>query len=163
MRNGGSCRIFGKPDVEHFKACLRALDVPRSKVAHVGDTLHMILLEQTPPTFSMCWWYQGSVDQSWFQVGSVSVWRQSHRPESTQRQQFSTTFGFSLLKIAERNPFCFAVLEFPDQNASCLCSILDWVSLCLPKRLLEADWWFDHCQACYLVCRGKRERINVSS
>jgi ribonucleotide monophosphatase NagD (HAD superfamily) len=37
---GGTCRIFGKPDVEHFEACLRALDVPRSKVAHVGDSLH---------------------------------------------------------------------------------------------------------------------------
>jgi ribonucleotide monophosphatase NagD (HAD superfamily) len=41
---GGPCRIFGKPDVEHFGACLRTLggrtsgDAPR--VAHVGDSLH---------------------------------------------------------------------------------------------------------------------------
>lgn len=41
---GGSCRSFGKPDVEHFEACLVALQMDskddRKRVAHVGDSLH---------------------------------------------------------------------------------------------------------------------------
>lgn len=43
LKLGGPCRIFGKPDVEHFGACLRALGVPSGdhhRVAHVGDSLH---------------------------------------------------------------------------------------------------------------------------
>ena len=35
-----NCRIFGKPDTEHFEACLRKLQVAdRARVAHVGDSL----------------------------------------------------------------------------------------------------------------------------
>jgi ribonucleotide monophosphatase NagD (HAD superfamily) len=41
---GGNCRSFGKPDVQHFEACLETLglssDSYRRKVAHVGDSLH---------------------------------------------------------------------------------------------------------------------------
>jgi ribonucleotide monophosphatase NagD (HAD superfamily) len=37
---GGNCRIFGKPDVEHFDACIRKLNIPKHRVAHVGDSLH---------------------------------------------------------------------------------------------------------------------------
>ena len=37
---GGSCRTFGKPDVEHFEACIRTLGLDKSRVAHVGDSLH---------------------------------------------------------------------------------------------------------------------------
>lgn len=38
---GGDCRIFGKPDTEHFDACIRELGiVDRERVAHVGDSLH---------------------------------------------------------------------------------------------------------------------------
>lgn len=39
---GGPCRIFGKPDVEHFGACLRTLEMQSGehRVAHVGDSLH---------------------------------------------------------------------------------------------------------------------------
>lgn len=37
---GGKCRSFGKPHREHFEACLTALDLPHSKVVHVGDSLH---------------------------------------------------------------------------------------------------------------------------
>jgi ribonucleotide monophosphatase NagD (HAD superfamily) len=37
---GGQCRIFGKPDVEHFEACIRKLQTPKHRVAHVGDSLH---------------------------------------------------------------------------------------------------------------------------
>lgn len=35
---GGECNIFGKPQPEHFRACLDALGV--DAVAHVGDSLH---------------------------------------------------------------------------------------------------------------------------
>ena len=38
------CRIFGKPHVEHFHACLQRLQdqhgIPAHRVAHVGDSLH---------------------------------------------------------------------------------------------------------------------------
>lgn len=38
------CRIFGKPDTEHFRACLDRLreqaGIPAHRVAHVGDSLH---------------------------------------------------------------------------------------------------------------------------
>ena len=37
---GGQCSYFGKPHVEHFKACLRELGLDASRVAHVGDSLH---------------------------------------------------------------------------------------------------------------------------
>jgi HAD superfamily hydrolase (TIGR01450 family) len=37
---GGSCTSFGKPHVPHFEACLRALDLPKERVAHVGDSLY---------------------------------------------------------------------------------------------------------------------------
>lgn len=35
------CKVFGKPDAEHFEACLRALGMTqrRHRVAHVGDSL----------------------------------------------------------------------------------------------------------------------------
>lgn len=34
------CKIFGKPHVEHFQACLQRLGVSPDRVAHVGDSLH---------------------------------------------------------------------------------------------------------------------------
>ena len=38
------CRVFGKPHVEHFQACLNKLyeahGIPAHRVAHVGDSLH---------------------------------------------------------------------------------------------------------------------------
>ena len=37
---GGQCTYFGKPHVPHFEACLRDLGLDRSRVAHVGDSLH---------------------------------------------------------------------------------------------------------------------------
>lgn len=37
---GGDVRIFGKPQPEHFQACLRTLDLPAHRVCHVGDSLH---------------------------------------------------------------------------------------------------------------------------
>ena len=37
---GGKCISFGKPHVSHFEACLRDLNLPKEKVAHVGDSLH---------------------------------------------------------------------------------------------------------------------------
>lgn len=37
---GGNCISFGKPNVPHFKACLKQLGLPKDKVAHVGDSLH---------------------------------------------------------------------------------------------------------------------------
>ena len=37
---GGSCETFGKPAVEHFEACIRTLGLDKSRVAHVGDSLH---------------------------------------------------------------------------------------------------------------------------
>ena len=37
---GGECHVFGKPAVEHFEACIRELGVTKSRVAHVGDSLH---------------------------------------------------------------------------------------------------------------------------
>lgn len=38
---GGTCQTFGKPAVEHFDACIRKLGIKdKSKVAHVGDSLH---------------------------------------------------------------------------------------------------------------------------
>jgi HAD superfamily hydrolase (TIGR01459 family) len=37
---GGEVTYFGKPFPEHFEACLRKLDLDKSKVAHVGDSLH---------------------------------------------------------------------------------------------------------------------------
>jgi ribonucleotide monophosphatase NagD (HAD superfamily) len=37
---GGTCNYFGKPHVQHFKACLRELGLEPGKVAHVGDSLH---------------------------------------------------------------------------------------------------------------------------
>jgi len=33
------CKIFGKPDTEHFEACLRKLKIEKDRVAHVGDSL----------------------------------------------------------------------------------------------------------------------------
>ena len=36
----GSCRTFGKPQVEHFEACIRTLGLDKRRVAHVGDSLH---------------------------------------------------------------------------------------------------------------------------
>jgi HAD-hyrolase-like len=37
-----SCRVFGKPDPEHFHACVRQLRRQQSplRIAHVGDSLH---------------------------------------------------------------------------------------------------------------------------
>mmetsp|Transcript_19234 Transcript_19234/g.24785 ORF Transcript_19234/g.24785 Transcript_19234/m.24785 type:complete len:349 (+) Transcript_19234:63-1109(+) len=37
---GGNVRIFGKPEPEHFKACLQTLGLPADRVCHVGDSLH---------------------------------------------------------------------------------------------------------------------------
>jgi ribonucleotide monophosphatase NagD (HAD superfamily) len=37
---GGKVDSFGKPHVPHFEACIKALDLPKDKVAHVGDSLH---------------------------------------------------------------------------------------------------------------------------
>jgi ribonucleotide monophosphatase NagD (HAD superfamily) len=37
---GGDVLLFGKPQVEHFQACLRVLGLPAERVAHVGDSLH---------------------------------------------------------------------------------------------------------------------------
>ena len=37
---GGSCESFGKPHVPHFEACLRDLGLDKTKVVHVGDSLH---------------------------------------------------------------------------------------------------------------------------
>jgi ribonucleotide monophosphatase NagD (HAD superfamily) len=37
---GGTGRIFGKPQVGHFEACLDQLDIDKDRVAHVGDSLH---------------------------------------------------------------------------------------------------------------------------
>jgi ribonucleotide monophosphatase NagD (HAD superfamily) len=37
---GGKVTVFGKPHVQHFEACLRDLGLPKSRVAHVGDSLH---------------------------------------------------------------------------------------------------------------------------
>lgn len=37
---GGTCVSFGKPHVPHFEACLRDLGLDKSKVVHVGDSLH---------------------------------------------------------------------------------------------------------------------------
>ena len=37
---GGSCTYFGKPYPEHFEACIKKLDLPKNKIAHVGDSLH---------------------------------------------------------------------------------------------------------------------------
>ncbi|KAL3915617.1 MAG: hypothetical protein SGILL_005563 [Bacillariaceae sp.] len=37
---GGKCTTFGKPDVEHFEACIRKLGLEKERVAHVGDSLH---------------------------------------------------------------------------------------------------------------------------
>eukprot|EP00980_Cylindrotheca_fusiformis_P006611 scaffold1390_cov138-Cylindrotheca_fusiformis.AAC.14 len=37
---GGECKSFGKPNPEHFEACLRELGVDASKAVHVGDSLH---------------------------------------------------------------------------------------------------------------------------
>lgn len=38
------CRVFGKPHVEHFRACLKRLEeahgISADRVAHVGDSLH---------------------------------------------------------------------------------------------------------------------------
>ena len=33
-------RLFGKPQAEHFEACLNVLCLPAARVAHVGDSLH---------------------------------------------------------------------------------------------------------------------------
>lgn len=40
QRMGGKCVIFGKPHREHFEACIERLGLDRSRVAHVGDSLH---------------------------------------------------------------------------------------------------------------------------
>ena len=37
---GGVCTYFGKPNAEHFQACLRDLNIDPRRVAHVGDSLH---------------------------------------------------------------------------------------------------------------------------
>jgi ribonucleotide monophosphatase NagD (HAD superfamily) len=37
---GGSVTSFGKPDKEHFEACIRQLNLPADRVVHVGDSLH---------------------------------------------------------------------------------------------------------------------------
>ncbi|GAX17194.1 hypothetical protein FisN_10Lh043 [Fistulifera solaris] len=37
---GGKVTSFGKPNKEHFQACLRELELPAEKVVHVGDSLH---------------------------------------------------------------------------------------------------------------------------
>ena len=48
---GTNCRLFGKPNVEHFEACIRKLqssssgiDITKDRVAHVGDSLHHDIL-----------------------------------------------------------------------------------------------------------------------
>eukprot|EP00568_Trieres_chinensis_P006159 CAMPEP_0183308596 /NCGR_PEP_ID=MMETSP0160_2-20130417/22348_1 /TAXON_ID=2839 ORGANISM="Odontella Sinensis, Strain Grunow 1884" /NCGR_SAMPLE_ID=MMETSP0160_2 /ASSEMBLY_ACC=CAM_ASM_000250 /LENGTH=336 /DNA_ID=CAMNT_0025472457 /DNA_START=84 /DNA_END=1094 /DNA_ORIENTATION=- len=37
---GGEVHYFGKPHVPHFEACLSLLGLDRTRVAHVGDSLH---------------------------------------------------------------------------------------------------------------------------
>jgi ribonucleotide monophosphatase NagD (HAD superfamily) len=37
---GGQCTSFGKPNPEHFEACLEQLGIEASRCAHVGDSLH---------------------------------------------------------------------------------------------------------------------------
>ena len=48
---GTNCRLFGKPNVEHFEACIRKLqssssgiDITKDRVAHVGDSLYHDIL-----------------------------------------------------------------------------------------------------------------------
>mmetsp|Transcript_8906 Transcript_8906/g.18505 ORF Transcript_8906/g.18505 Transcript_8906/m.18505 type:complete len:338 (-) Transcript_8906:1594-2607(-) len=41
---GGKCTSFGKPHVPHFEACLRDLDLDKTRVVHVGDSLHHDIL-----------------------------------------------------------------------------------------------------------------------
>jgi len=41
---GGDVRVFGKPEKEHFLACLRTLGLPADRVCHVGDSLHHDIL-----------------------------------------------------------------------------------------------------------------------
>ena len=41
---GGQCTSFGKPNPEHFQACLEQLGVEASRVCHVGDSLHHDIL-----------------------------------------------------------------------------------------------------------------------
>lgn len=47
---GTNCRLFGKPNVEHFEACIRQLqsssdtEITKDRVAHVGDSLHHDIL-----------------------------------------------------------------------------------------------------------------------
>lgn len=38
-RMGGKCTYFGKPHAEHFRACIRHLDMDASRIVHVGDSL----------------------------------------------------------------------------------------------------------------------------
>jgi ribonucleotide monophosphatase NagD (HAD superfamily) len=37
---GGRCILFGKPDVQHFEACITKLGLEKHRVCHVGDSLH---------------------------------------------------------------------------------------------------------------------------
>ena len=47
---GTDCRLFGKPNVDHFEACIRQLQgtgdrtISKDRVAHVGDSLHHDIL-----------------------------------------------------------------------------------------------------------------------
>lgn len=38
--HGGTVHYYGKPNKGHFDACLQKLNLPSSKVVHVGDSMH---------------------------------------------------------------------------------------------------------------------------
>eukprot|EP00968_Pinguiococcus_pyrenoidosus_P018553 scaffold1951_cov258-Pinguiococcus_pyrenoidosus.AAC.22 len=37
---GGKVKYYGKPNASIFEVAMRELDVPKSRIAHVGDSLH---------------------------------------------------------------------------------------------------------------------------
>ena len=41
---GGQVQMYGKPQVEHFQACLERLGLNMNRVVHVGDSLHHDIL-----------------------------------------------------------------------------------------------------------------------
>ena len=78
---GTHCRLFGKPNVEHFEACLRQFQscsdgaITKDRVAHVGDSLHHDILganrAKIPSVFITSGIHASQLSDIWAPIDSV--------------------------------------------------------------------------------------------
>ena len=69
--------LFGKPQPQHFQACLDLLQLPADRVAHVGDSLHHDVAGATAAGIDSIWItsgiHQSELETSFGQVPDASI------------------------------------------------------------------------------------------